>query len=295
MIKKLTPFLLFTMLYCNATYTQELHNRNTNWEKENLKENIQSYTEISEPQKQIVDEISGPSKTKFVFNKQGHLIERSFYNYRLGDFDLQWTYKYDNQGNQIEFRECTGNDLHQKKCILSKYTYKKKGNQTEIKLYEIREFLPESEDGDYTHKKWIYTYNNKGYLIEAEEYRGEKDLHTVNNYIYDNKGNLTTKKHVYNEKEYSKTSYKYDKKGNMLEWKYWASNDNDLNKIITYSYDDKENIVEKSFRKYTDGKIYRIYSYKYEYDRHDNWKKCIEYKNGTPINILKRTYEYFEK
>lgn len=276
-------------LTADINFPKEPHNRTTDWEKENLKGNVHSYVEIGKPEKLVVDEISGASKEKFVFNSEGNLTERDFYSYRSQAYIRQWTYKYDKQGNQLEFRECTDDGFHEK-CILSKYVYKEEGSQKEIKQYEIREFFPEANDGDYVRKKWIYTYNKKGHLTKAEEYRGEKELNTVTNYICDDKGNLIKKligKSI--------TSYKYNKRGNLIEWKYQAGYDKDLDKIITYSYDEKDNITAEEYRRYSDRKVYTKYSYEYEYDEKDNWIKCKKYKNETLVNILSRTYEYFKK
>lgn len=289
---KVIPFFLSIILFCNTSYAQELHDRNTYWKKENLKGVVKSFTEVSKSLKKIADEVSGSGKEKFVFNREGNLTERSFYHYSANDLYRQWTYKYDKQGNQIEFRECNFNDLLPKKCILSKYTYESTSNKLKvIRLYESREFLQET--GKYVNKKWIYNYNENCNLIKAESYRGEDDRNQVNTYTYNEKGNITENYDVYNEKEHSKISYKYNENGNILEWKYWAGYDEDLNKIITYSYDEKENIIEKNFLSYIDNTILKKYNYKYEYDKKGNWKKCIEYKNGIPINMLERTYEYF--
>lgn len=289
---KVIPFFLSIILFCNTTLSQELHERNTNWKKENLKGVVKSFTEVSKPLKKIVDEVSDSGKEKFVFNRDGNLKERSFYHYGANDLYRQWTYKYDKQGNQIEFRECSFNDLLPKKCILSRYTYESTSkNLKVIRLYESREFL--QEESKYVSKKWIYNYKENCNLIKAESYRGEDDRNQVNTYTYDGKGNITENYLVYNEKEHSRISYKYDENGNMLEWKYWAGYDEDLNKIITYSYDEKENIIEKNYHSYTYNTIFKKYNYKYEYDKKGNWIKCIEYKNEIPIIMLERTYEYF--
>ncbi|MDX8553084.1 hypothetical protein MK851_05515 [Tenacibaculum sp. 1B UA] len=296
----ITQFLLLYLLSSNISYSQELHTRNTNWKKENLKKHVKSYTETSNVAIkkngniiQSLEKTYSSGKEKFVFNKQGSLTEIFFHRYSSKVPYRQWTFNYDKQGNQIKFRECEINIQLPEKCITSKYVYKKTGNQTEIKLYEIREFFPEADDGEYVHKKWIYTYNTKGYLIKAKEYLGKKNLKETISYTYDSENNLIEENHVYNGKEHSKNTFKYDRKNNVVEQKYWCE-DKDLNKTITYSYDDKDNVIAEIFSSYTGNKIYKKNTYKYKYDRNENWKERIKYKNSVPIQVSKRIYKYFD-
>ena len=291
MITKVIFFLFLTSLYCNTSYAQELHLKNTNWKKENLKGNVQSYTEISQSKRFIVDEFNGQSKDKYIFNKQGLLIERGFNHER--------SYKYDEQGNQIEFRKCSGDVLIQEKCILSKYTYETKNGQTKIKFYEIREWLFPESDGDYTRKEWVYSYSNEN-IIKVEEYgmSGDK-LDQEITYTYDSENNIIEEYSIYAQKEHSKNCYTYDSKNRVTQITIGCYLKNSTlvgtEKIISYKYDGNNNITEEKYGTYPENKINRMYTYKYKYDRKGNWKSCKKYDTDGLTLVTTRNYTYFDQ
>ncbi len=292
--------LLLNLLFYSISYSQKLHYNNSNWEKENLKGNVESYIEISniaiEKNGKIVQyskKTSWAGKDKFIFNNQGNLVEKHFYNYTKGDLYSKWTYKYDTERQLIECRMCF-TDLASTKCHLNKYIYEKEGNKIVVRHYEIREFFPEAGDGDYVRTKWIYTYDKEQkYIIKSEEYRGEDDLQEKITYTYDENGNLIKENCVYNNKEHSIITYKYNEKGNVIEKKFWCDYYKEINKTIRFDYDENGNIVTELYASYEGDKIYSIYTYQYKYDKKGNWTECIKYKIGEPDKVLKRTYKYF--
>ena len=297
---KIILFLLLSLLSSNISNSQELHTRNTNWNKENLKGQVKSYIETRHKGENIYGFVVVTSclrKEKFVFNKQGNLTGRLFYNCSIKNPYRQWTYRYDKEGNQVEFKECEISTLLPEKCITSEYIYKKKGNQIEVIMFEIREFFPEANDGKYVKKKWIYNYDTKTNLIKAEEFRGEDNLEQKITYTYDEKGNLTEENQVYNGKEHSKSTFKYSKSGNMIKEEYWCDYDDDLNKTFYYKYDEKGNVIEINIFSSAGDIIYKQGTNKYTYDEKGNWIKCVEYRTGRDVPsllVLKRTYKYFD-
>lgn len=268
----------------NNIYNKEGHLRKTDWKEENLRRNVLSYIETTIPKKLIVDKISGLSKEKFVFNKQGNLIERDFYS------GQKWTCRYDKQGNQIEFRNCSSSNG----CIRSIFKYSIKENKKIVRHYQIREWM-EDESDEYVHEKWIYFYKNN-FLKKTERYRGENELTQEITYSYDN-DNLIEVYEIYNKEEHSKDCLEYDNKGRIKKLIIGCidkvSLRNGIDKIITYSYDENNNITKEKYGSYPEDKIYKIITYQYEYDKNGNWVKCTKYKNEEPIIVIQRKYKYF--
>ena len=89
----------------------------------------------------------------------------------------------------------------------------------------------------------------------------------------------------------SKTTYKYDEKGNNIEENNHDS-DGRLNSKTTYKYDEKGNNIEENNYD-SDGRLGKNYTYKYEYDKNNNWTQRIEYKNTIPHRITERIIEYY--
>ncbi|MEI6455737.1 MAG: hypothetical protein WCO93_05570 [bacterium] len=87
--------------------------------------------------------------------------------------------------------------------------------------------------------------------------------------------------------------YKYDDKGNLIEWVFRSSNSNVI--ITSYKYDDHGNIIEmnvNNFFKSTYKFHYDHHTYVYQYDEFGNWIERLEYENDKPQRIVERTIEY---
>ena len=135
------------------------------------------------------------------------------------------------------------------------YSHSRKGSSLtkEIILYNNKGFKTEwsdyHADGSIDNKR-IYKYDEKGNITEYYIVRADGSITDKRNYLYDSKGNLIQEN--YSEKpdtsDYSshKNIYKYDDKGNQIEFvrhhksKYFA----DLK--FSYKYDDKGNQIEEN-------------------------------------------------
>jgi YD repeat-containing protein len=87
--------------------------------------------------------------------------------------------------------------------------------------------------------------------------------------------------------------YKYDEKGNLIEWVFRSSNSNVI--ITSYKYNDHGNVTEmnvNNFFKSTYKFHYDHHTYVYQYDASGNWIERLEYENDKPQRIVERTIEY---
>lgn len=192
-------------------------------------------------------------------------------------------------------------------------TFNEKGNIIERRLWSI--------DGRIENKT-IYKYDEKGKLLEYDKLKPNGDLYEkftceldekgnlvkldvsnadrsserrIYTYKYDKKGNIIEEKNYDDGFYMIKTTYKYDKKGNKIEQNNFDSNGN-FNSKSTYKYNEKGNKIEWNFFD-SQGYFFRRQVYKYTYDKHDNWTQKIEYEdeNGVkkPTTIIERTIEYY--
>jgi YD repeat-containing protein len=87
--------------------------------------------------------------------------------------------------------------------------------------------------------------------------------------------------------------YKYDNKGNRIEWVSVSPGGNTT--IVTNKFDEFGNIIEKNinnFFKSTYKFHYDCFTYKYQYDNQGNWVERTEYDNDKPQKIIVRKIEY---
>jgi len=114
---------------------------------------------------------------------------------------------------------------------------------TEIE-YKILPNIGKIKEGDMLNK-FIYSFNEKGNIIETNLYDPDDNLDGKYSYTYDNNKGNKTEMISYNpdgSKDESCT-YKYDSKGNMIE-EVWYNTDGKLSKKYRYKYDEKGNQIE---------------------------------------------------
>jgi len=119
--------------------------------------------------------------------------------------------------------------------------------------------------------KYTFKYDEKGNLIEENDFNGASVL-------------------------YNKFIFKYDEKGNMAENSAYNSTGLLYNKF-TYTYDSKGNILEQTEFNGAN-EIYRKIFFKYTLDIHENWTKRIKYyivgeKIKKPESIDEIKIEYY--
>jgi YD repeat-containing protein len=143
----------------------------------------------------------------------------------------------------------------------------------------------------------FYTYNDDGDLIEiakaSEDTRLIKEINPAKkaSYKYNKKGNVVEKtSYQFDGTLDSKYQYKYDSKGNKTQ-ELITNADRKVSSRITFKYNKNRNIIEKiNFVEYGQ-KINQ--KYKYKYDELGNATEEIIYKNlKEPIE--KREYIYLK-
>ena len=87
--------------------------------------------------------------------------------------------------------------------------------------------------------------------------------------------------------------YKYDENGNLAEWIFRSSNSNVI--ITSYKYDDHGNVIEmniNNFFKSTFKFNYDHQTFLYKYDDVGNWTERIDYENDIPQRMVERKIKY---
>ena len=135
-------------------------------------------------------------------------------------------------------------------------------------------------------------YNEAGYLINQNEYDSAGKLKYNCIYTYDDKNKAVEWNYTdnYYKKFSSKTTFRYDEKGNKAE-EIWVGIDPKFSRKGVYKYDEKGKVTEMSTTS-KDGKLNRLETYKY--DSRGNETEISEWAgNGTLV--VKRTARYDDK
>ena len=229
--------------------------------------------------------------TKSVFDTDGNLIKKSYYNsdkkrvkteaYTYNDGKILnssenkiiKTYEYDSLGNLILIKDHNG-------IVAEKMEYSIEG------LLILKTEVSSSEKIVSQTK---YLYNEKNQIIkELTEYQGGVDW---NLYKYNELGKLTSNSWIdQREGLLEKTTYSY--KNDSLYIEEWDNYlDGKVEGKIIYIY---ENNLEKEIieTELADNSEIR-WTYQYYYDSKDNWIKKIETFNENEVTITERLIDYY--
>ena len=239
---------------------------------------------------------------KYAYDALGHVTEHKYPSLNNADeFKTVVTVKYDEAGNQIEFRDIYDNVLKRgydannnvisetnTRGFTTKYEYDSLSNMTKVQS-PLERVVKYEYDGNnnmlkriYNDKEALYTYDENNNLIrEISEY-GLKE-----SYSYDADGNMTSK----TKNDGAEIKYSYD----ALDRKLTEGS-------RSFEYDPYDNITKASYNKK---------SIEYTYDKYNNIIKVddandnvIEYKwdiygNRTELkykdNTIGYTYNQFDK
>lgn len=278
----LTSLLL--QIACGQSFQQGNGKQTEDLREYELKGNVKSleyatYEAIDKSGEIIADkEPTYLGVTKILFDKNGNKTEWN--NNRkipTGIMSDKSIYIYD--GDKLIKEEYYDSD---NKKVLYTYEYNKEGYKSKkIKIM----------DNGETIDKVIYEYNSKGKLIkETEDMSDLSPDPMVSTYKYDKKGNLI---------EYSSFSdyseafikYKYNEKNQLIEVKKPLIEEGEYTEY--FIYDNNDNLLEKRYTNtgyYEDWKEARE---RYELDKQGNWIKKIKYEDNRPKEITLRTIEYY--
>lgn len=134
----------------------------------------------------------------------------------------------------------------------------------------------------------VYKYDNYDKLIDASYYDSEGSLHSRSQYKYDIRGKMIEKNDGYSNSVRTNYFYKYDPYGNLIEkdgtwcYNYGSRTDKDL-----YKYDSYGNMIEIAGCT-SDGAIFK--QVVFEYDWRGNLIERINYRGGYVAS--KTIYKY---
>ena len=134
-----------------------------------------------------------------------------------------------------------------------------------------------------------FKYDNQGNLIQDTYYGYESGDGFLNNYKYNDKGWMSE---VIPEGEgpFYRMKYEYDKEGNKIT----EISQGDGSGNSKYKYDDRGNVIEWIYGESVTDNQGNVTTYKYEFDPKGNWIKKIELNDKKePQLITERTIEYY--
>ncbi len=233
MKKKNVKLLTWVLLALLVGFSSCKPKKKTDWEKENLKGKVKSYTNFTYKAVEKFGEIQKGERIdwsddnyQIIYDNKGNMIEKNGYNSN-GNLIYKIIYKYDNKGNKMEYS-----------------TYNSNGN---------------------LNNKWTNKYDSKGNKIESSVYNSDGNLGSKYTYKYDSKGNKIEENRYYSDGSLNyKWTYKYDNRGNKIE-KKWYKSDGSLwwKNTFKYEYDKHGNWIKQII--YKNDKPYQIVEREYEY------------------------------
>ena len=251
-------------------------NKKTGWDAAKLKGKVKTYRILDYRIDEQGKPFRGNSELLTEFNPKGRTTKMLINN---NGVIMSYHDTYNDQGYLIE---SVSKDEDNKTLSTNLYEYDKEGNRVRHDLltdkgdifmstfskYNEKHQLIEKSNcvGGVCDEKSIFTYDDKGYLIQEDKYK---------------KDELSTK-----------TLYKNDAQGNPIERLTYDA-EGKLLKKITSTYDkegnETENIVYKG-----DGTIAQKKNYVYQYDKKRNWIKKTESENGELSLIIQQKFEYYK-
>ena len=288
--KTLTTLLVFVLcqLACNGQKRFTTLPKK-NWEWLNLHGKVKTMEVHKKIMPDFIKEGSSQSFNNNIysilfFNTDGYLYQKKGY-YDSGKLFVTIDYVYDDQHNLISETEVTFSDEGtplRKEAIL--YKYNNKGL-----LIQKDEYL-----GDQYAFKTQFVYDEKGICSQENKFipppiGKENDLTSQTTYSYNDKyyDLVKTTTYLERESEADVVSYKYDNKNNVIEYAFWKK----AKRVFTYN-ENNEELTQETF---WEGKSKDKIIYKYQYDKHHNPVKITQEVEGELYSIETRKYEYYEQ
>ena len=287
--KTLTTLLVFVLcqLACNGQKRFTTLPKK-NWEWLNLHGKVKTMEGHKKIKPDFIKEGSSQSFNNNIysilfFNTDGYLYQKKGY-YDSGKPFATIDYVYDDQHNLISETEVTFSDEGtplRKEATL--YKYDNKGL-----LIQKDEYL-----GDQYAFKTQFVYDEKGRCSQENKFipppiGKENDLTSQTTYSYNDKyyDLVKTTNYLEGETEADVVSYKYDNKNNVIEYAFWKK----AKRVFTYN-ENNEELTQETF---WEGKSKDKIIYKYQYDKHNNPVKITQEVEDDLYSIETRKYEYYE-
>ena len=209
-----------------------------------------------------------PTVVTMKFDKAGRMIFRSEDYEDENEYDTEYTYEYDKNGNMIEAKGYVYYDGEKQEVEVRKNTYTSK-NRLETSFVQ----------GRYSALVFVtsYYYDSKGRVIrsasECSTIDGDKtsnEFDSIEEYTYDSKGRVS--KMLSENAESSKTTvYEYNEKGYKLTEKETDSSNPGKYSLETNTYDKYGNNTKTVYENY-DGEITTSES---TYDEMGEWIESV--------------------
>ena len=228
--------LIFGWACSNTSVTESSTSvdQDTDWHKLNLKGNVKAVKEIKFLAVDEFSEIQNGEKIKHIYNKEilfnldGYKIEQNDY---IPDGTL---------ANRIMY-------LHQQNKLVEYNEYDSQGILFGTGKYELDEDgIPKklnyrTNDGRYNWSE-SYIYSDNGKITEVEHFNAENIMEAKEIYSYNDKGLLIESELYKDNKLVSKNTYKNDEEGSNTELNYGGDSS-----VFTYmyNYDSRGNWVKK--------------------------------------------------
>lgn len=245
------------------------------------------------------------STTTKTYNAQGNQIAHKVFDHKK-QLLFKALFQYDAKGRVILKKNFAEGELHTKRKIfyndadriIKEIWYSYDGNNIDTTTYTYaynqygdRIELTAKKNGQMSFQTFNeYTYDRKGQLLTKKEMGAETGLEAI--WKYNQQGNVELKKAFEPDGSLNyKEVFTYDKAGNKIEEKVFEAGDKLINRR-TSTYKGKM-YISKTF--WPSGELDYKYTYQYTFDDHGNWIKEIEFMNEDPYSITIRKIEYYDE
>ncbi|WP_212892828.1 hypothetical protein [Capnocytophaga canimorsus] len=200
----------------------------------------------------------------FEYDKNNNLIHQKTEHHQKKELEEDLYFFYDNKNRLVKLEKRNDEGIIYEK---NTYKYNAKGKvikeltynsdnkiiKSIIKEYHFNNQLKKQKYTLENNRKWIYTYDNGGKVMEVFEQNDNKMSKKF--YSYNDFGKeLKIEKFDQNKKRIELETFEYDSKGNMIK-NTSVYNDN-YNKVKTYQYDESGNCLQTKI--YVNGQLTHI-------------------------------------
>ncbi len=211
------------------------------------------------------------------YDKMGNVIEsyREMIDGEEKTIRDRKTWEYDKKGRKIKHTRYREGDP----LIIYQYEHDQEGNMTK----EIA-MLPDGTIDSET----VNVYEAGNHIEQNGYFNGKLNYKWL--YKYDEKGNRIEFGHTGADGVvYKKTVYTYDENGNKIQELEYR--DGVGGTKTTFEYDDHRNLI-REVQLTGSGEVIQTISYDYTYDDTGNWVKKIRLLDGEGMQKIERSYEY---